>query len=480
MDRIGDAAPLRSSQRNQPDVSAAQDARQTPKKAAGAASEFGYNTIQSANPGIHDPTPPAFNRDPETTMFAGIVRTFERLAQPADRFNYRENPINQIRGFLFYFLLFAGYASAFPFLVVYYQQLGFSGAEIGLLTGLSPLITFFGAPFWTRLADSTRRHRAIMSLTMGLGILAISLIPLARAFAPVLCITLVFSFFFSPISSFADNSTMHMLGDKKDHYGRVRLGGTIGFALMAPIAGVILQNTGLRTAFWIAGALYFLGLLVSRNFDHGSSIERPAGGGLRVLLANPRVIVFLGVAFAGGLALTVSNNYFFPLLRELGAKESLMGIALSIGAVLEFPVLFFGSRLIRFFKPYGLFMVSMAITGIRLILFGLNASPDSALLIQLLAGLSFPPLMMAGIAYAHEHSPPGMGATFQGLFAAMVFGIGAAAGGFLGGPLLETLGGRGLFLVYGILTLSITGIGAAIGLLLPKEAPSHAEVSSNP
>ncbi len=385
--------------------------------------------------------------------------------------------MKHFRSFLFYFLLFAGYASAFPFIVVYYQDLGFSGAQIGLLTGISPLITFFGAPLWTRLADSTRRHRLIMSVTMGSGILAISFFPLLSTFLPILVISILMSFFLSPASSFADNATMHTLGEKKDLYGRVRLGGTVGFGLVAPIAGAIVQDTGLRTAFWIAGTMYLLGLLVSLKFDHGSAIERPSSdGGIRTLLADPRWILFLVIAFAGGLALTAANNYLFPLMRELGAPESLMGVALTVGTILEYPVLFFGNRLIRLFKPYGLFITAMLITGVRLILFGVNRSPDLVLLIQLLNAFSFPAMWMAGVAYAHERAPAGLGATAQGLFAAMVFGIGAATGGFLGGPLLEILGGRGLFLVYGILALSVAGIGVGIERFLPKEKRAAADI----
>jgi PPP family 3-phenylpropionic acid transporter len=378
--------------------------------------------------------------------------------------------IKLVRPFLFYVLLFAGYASAFPFIVVYYQGLGFSGAEIGLLTGISPLVTFFGAPFWTRLADSTRRHRLIMSLTMGAGILAVCLLPLLSTFAPILLTGLAMSFFMSPASSFADNATMHTLGEKRELYGRIRLGGSIGFAVAAPLAGVFVQNTSLRAAFWMAGFMYLMCLLVSQNFDHGTSGEKPvAQHGASALLRDPRWIIFLGIAFAGGLAMTAANNYFFPLMKELGAKESIMGIALSIGTIFEFPVLFFGNRLIRFFKPYGLFLLAMGFTGLRLLLFGLNTSPDLILLIQLLNGLSFPAMWMAGVAYAHERAPAGLTTTAQGMFSAMVFGIGSAAGGFLGGPLLEILGGRGLFLTYGVITFAVTAVGIFIGRLLPGE-----------
>jgi PPP family 3-phenylpropionic acid transporter len=363
--------------------------------------------------------------------------------------------------------------------VVYYQDLGFSGAQIGLLTGISPLVTFFGAPLWTRMADSTRRHRLILSMTMGFGIAALCAFPLLSAFAPILIASLLLSFFLAPTSSLADNATMHMLGEKKEMYGRVRLGGTIGYAVAAPLAGLLIQNTSLRTAFWVSGFLYFLALLCSLNFDHGPAPERPAsGGGTRTLLADPHWVLFLGIAFAGGLSLTAANNYLFPYMKELGADESIMGISLSIGTVFEYPVLFFGNRLIRLFKPYGLFMLAMAATGLRLVLFGVNSSPDAVLLIQLLNGFSFPAMWMAGVAYAHERAPKGLSATAQGLLGAIVFGIGQAAGGFLGGPLLETIGGRGLFLLYGCLTLAVTAAGAVIRGFLPKENPAGRTVET--
>jgi PPP family 3-phenylpropionic acid transporter len=387
--------------------------------------------------------------------------------------------LNKFRPFWFYFLLFSAYISVFPFIVIYYQNLGFSGAEIGLLTGITPLITFFSAPFWTRLADSTRRHRLIMTLTMGVGILALSLIPLFNAFLPIMAIFILFSFFFAPTTALADNATMHMLGDKRYLYGRVRLGGTVSCALLPPVAGALLQTIGLRSAFWIAGGLYIVALLVSQKFDHGSSkANPPTGAGLRILLEDPHWILFLGVAFVGGMAFNAFNNYLFPYLKELGADESLMGLALSIGTIIEFPVLFFGDRLLRYFKSYGLFLIAIAITGLRLVLSGMATSPYQVLLIQILNGLSFPAVVMAGVSYSYEHAPAGMGATAQGLFSATIFGIGMAAGGLLGGPLMENLGGHGLFLVYGALALAAAIVGMIAEKILPGRKPAAEPVGS--
>ncbi len=56
--------------------------------------------------------------------------------------------------FTFYLLFYAAASFSMPFIILYFQELGFSGAQIGLLAGMAPLITVFGAPIWTGLADS--------------------------------------------------------------------------------------------------------------------------------------------------------------------------------------------------------------------------------------------------------------------------------------------------------------------------------------
>jgi PPP family 3-phenylpropionic acid transporter len=389
-----------------------------------------------------------------------------------------EAAINKFRLFSFNFLLFAGFALASPFLVLYFQSLGFSGAQIGLLTGISPLITFCGAPFWTGLADATRRHRLILAVCMIVGIAGYVLYPFLRAFAAVALVSFILNFFFAPVSSFTDNATMFMLAEKKEFYGRIRLGGTIGYAVAAPLAGLLVGRYGLRAGFWAAAAVYFIGLILSVGFAHAPSKDSPSAiPGIRRLLSNPRWILFLLVALAAGLSMTATNNYFFPYMKELGSPTWLMGIALSIGTITEIPVMFFGHRLLRRLQPYGLFMIAMFLSSLRLLLFAASSSPALAVAVQLLNGFTFPMMWLAGVAYANRNAPPGITATAQGLFGAMVFGFGAAIGGFLGGPLLTGIGGRGLYLVFGVIVLAITSMVALIETRLPEMPPPVPETS---
>ncbi len=360
-----------------------------------------------------------------------------------------------------------------PFMVLFYQQQGFSGGQIGFLTGLAPLITLFCAPLWTGVADATRRHRLVMGISLVGGSLAVFFIPLFAAFIPILLIGILSNIFLAPVSSLADSATMSMLADEKDMYGRLRLGGTIGFAIAAPISGQLVQSFGLKMAFWGCAVMYFLAYLTSQKFVYFSGQvftkqKTSLAGGIRVMSRNPRWLLFLTGALVGGFAMAVTNNYFFSYMKELGAKEATMGLALTLGTVCEVPVMFFGNRLLKYFKAYPLFILALVITGIRLLLFSIASSPTQAMIFQLLNGLAFPAMWMAGVSYVDENAPAGMSATAQGIFGATVFGVGTALGGFVGGAVLESLGARGLCLVFGAITLLVVAIILLVGRLLPS------------
>lgn len=385
--------------------------------------------------------------------------------------------MRKIWPFTFNILLFAGFAFVLPFLVLYYQSLGFSGAQIGLLTGITPLVTIVCAPLWTAIADKTQHHRLIMSLALLVGALVVAAFPLFTAFAPILLIALVLNIFFSPVTPLADSATMYMLADQKEMYGRIRLGGTIGFGVASALAGMLVESFGINLAFWGSAALFLLVFVVSQKLVYNpQTASGSTSRGIRVLLANRRWLLFLTLAFAGGFALTATNLYLFPYMNELGAPESIMGLALTIGTIAEIPVLFFGNRLLRRFKPYGLLMLSMAITGARLVALAASSTPTHILMLQLLGGLTFPAMWIASVAYADQNAPAGLSATAQGLLGAMVFGFGAAVGGFAAGLLLESVGGRGLYFVFGTTVLVITGLVALLQRKNPAESTEQPAV----
>src|SRR5512147_1450617 len=125
--------------------------------------------------------------------------------------------------FSFYFLYFASLSGLVPFFVIFYQGLGFSGAEIGLLTGIPPLITLVASPFWTGLADARRWHKFVMGLGIVISAIAVFLLPFLTDFALVFIAIALFNIFIAPVASLADSATMAMLAEERAMYGRIRL-----------------------------------------------------------------------------------------------------------------------------------------------------------------------------------------------------------------------------------------------------------------
>jgi MFS transporter, PPP family, 3-phenylpropionic acid transporter len=390
--------------------------------------------------------------------------------------------MKKIWPFSFYFLYFAAFSALMPFFVLFYQRLGFSGAQIGLLTGIPPLITLVAAPFWTGVADAKQWHKLVMGVGIVIAVLSVFLLPTFTSFAAILFLIILFNIFLSPVASLADSATINMLGEERAMYGRIRLGGPIRRRLFAPIAGAMVQNYGLKLAFWSFSAIMLINFFVSQRFVHGSHEENTSKpGGLRVLLTNRRWINFLFIAFLGGLGTFAVNAYLFPYMAELGAKETTMGFALTIATLTEMPIFFFGDRLVKRFTNYGLFLLALVMVAIRSLLLAVVSTPFMVLALQAFGGMIFPAMWLAGVSYADENAPAGLKSSAQGLFGAVSFGVGSAVGGFIGGLLLESIGGRGMFLVFGIIVLVGLVIAEGIRRFFPdkNELPQAVAVPSD-
>jgi predicted MFS family arabinose efflux permease len=145
------------------------------------------------------------------------------------------------------------------------------------------------------------------------------------------------------------------------------------------------------------------------------------------------------------------------------------------------PIFFLGHRLMRKLGSYGLLILALVLMGVRALLYAAVSTPSMVLFVQLLGGTMFPAMWLAGVSYADENAPAGLKSTAQGLFGATTFGVGAAVSGFIGGPLLADIGGRGMFLVFGMMILA--GVGAAESLRrlfpeksdLPKAVPAPSD-----
>lgn len=318
----------------------------------------------------------------------------------------------------------------------------------------------FASPFWSATADVTRKHRAMLIGTIiGTGLLVFGLSQ-ARSFWFIVLVIIGYAFLSAPILPIVDHTVVSLLGVNRDRYGRQRLWGAIGWGVIGPLTGWLVDQFGLLLIFPFYLVLF--GLTLASILRLKIHPVKPAGApfwrSLTRLTSNRRWLIFLFVAYVSGSCLGVVNNYLFLYMDELKSSSTLMGIALAVGTISEIPILFFSNWMLRRWGPRGLLTISLAAYVLRAFGYSIAAEPWQAVALQLLHGPTFSTMWVAGVSYASEIAPPGLGATAQSLFSSTSMGLGGITSAMAGGYLLDLYRGSGLF--------RVTAMAALVGLVI--------------
>ena len=366
----------------------------------------------------------------------------------------------------YYFCYYGAAASLIPYLPVYYQSIGLSGKEIGLLVAIPPLVMLVAAPLWGGLADATQQHKRLLMLAIALVLVSVVVLSRVNSFLLFIPVVAAYALFIAPVMPLVDNTVMGMLGKLTGKYGKQRLWGAVGWGIIAPLAGWLVEANSLQWTFYIYLALMTAGLFIIVYLPVKQTGRSPKlRQGLRLLLLNWQWVLFLLVVLIGGTLLSITSSFLFLFLKDMNASSTLMGLSLTVATISELPVLYFSDRLLRRWSARGLLTLALLITVVRSLAYSSVKAPGWVLLIQLLHGASFSAMWVTGVASANEIAPEGLGATAQGLFSGVFLGLAGMIGGLIGGILYENLGAVMMFRWAGII-----GLGFALPLLLYQYA----------
>jgi PPP family 3-phenylpropionic acid transporter len=212
------------------------------------------------------------------------------------------------------------------------------------------------------------------------------------------------------------------------------------------LIGLLIEGSGLQWAFYGYMILMSVGLLVALGLPmQSTSAAQPFWVGLHALLGNRQWLLFLFTAFVSGMCMGMLSNYLFIYMEELGVSKTMMGLALTFATISELPILYFSDRLLARWNARGLILVSLAAYIVRALAYTLVTAPWMFLLVQLLHGLTFSAMWVAGVAYSDSITPEGLGATAQSVFSTAFLGLGGIAGALVGGVIYDDLGAEAIF-----------------------------------
>jgi len=374
---------------------------------------------------------------------------------------------------LAYLVYFAAIGAAFPYLPVFYRDIGLGLEQIGVLTAMQAAIQLLLAPIWGGLADRFPHTR--MTLPLAAAVATVGAIILFRAtdFPTVLVGSLILYAGISGIAPTLDARTLETLGEgRRSRYGEVRAFGSLAFVLSTLAVGFVLDAEGARSLFWI-----YIPFLVA-TVAVTATIPRRGGGhqsvnlmrGAGEFLATPGVALFLVGFTVVWASLSAVNAFYSIQVVALGGSAGLVGIAWAVGAAIEVPLMYAFPRIAGRVGTERLVVVGSLAFALRSLLASVIADPIALVLIAPLEGLGFACVFVGGVTVLAARAPAGLQGTAQGLFAG-ASGLATIIGSVVGGVLAEALGIAGLFLVGG--ALSLVGTAVVAVALLSRRNPDR-------
>lgn len=381
-------------------------------------------------------------------------------------------PFHLSNFYLYYFFIYMGNAIFGTFLPVYFSDAGFHSSQIGLLLGIGPLVAIMAQPVWGMVSDRARTKNSILMLLIAGSGGAMLLFPLSNAFVYLLVMICVFTFFQASIIAVGDTITLEELDRRKlgGYFGRIRMAGTIGFALMSVLFGLVAEKQ-LSLLFAAYALVMAVSLMFAARFPVVAG-HQTKGKRMRiwVLFRNRKLVFYLTINFM--LNITLGYYYaFFPIyFKELGGSNVWLGWSMVVSSISEVPFLLFAGIILQRVRVHVILLGAGVAAVIRWYLFSVIHDPYLAIPVQLLHGLIFIVLSVTTAVVINREVPNELKASGQTLNALLSMGVARMIGSYAGGQASGIVGMHEVFLYNAVLAaVSVILFAALFGVIDRRE-----------
>lgn len=377
----------------------------------------------------------------------------------------RENPVNRndlgkhsawLRLFFINVSFWVACGSCAPFLSAYYKRIGLSFTQIGVLLAIGPIFAIFIQPLWAMLSDRTGKRKLLLILLALCTAGAYLLYYLGTSFAVCLLAVLIVSLFSLALLPLCDALVI----DRANAYGfpfaRIRIGGTLGYAVMVFGAGMFLEKFD-GAQFAVASVAYLLFAGAVMLLPQGSARKEAAPAWKEAAPARKKavparesifdtseILFVLALALIESLGLGFCGSFTGSYAVELGFGSGLIGVLSCISALSEVPILFFAGKLMDRFGEIPLLIFSGVMMSLRLCLTGMGLVP-AMISAQLLQSVTYMTTYICCTQYISKHVRAGKMSQGQSALAIVQSGLAAVASNLFGGMLVDAVGTRQAF-----------------------------------
>lgn len=376
-------------------------------------------------------------------------------------------------------LYFAVYIASggflFPFLALYYQQVGLTGAQMGLLGSIGWTVSMLLAPLWGRWGDTAKNPKFVLQVALiGAGV-TYFFIGLQATFVGIVIFIVLSSVFDNSIGALSTAHALSATQSEKSGFGSIRLFGSLGWAVAAPLAGWLIERAGMIVPFagYAVCAIFAAALIqfVAAKPKHvdAEHKERVPLKQILTSLARNKSMIGLAVAmFIVWMSNTGRSQFESIYLLNLGASESLIGLSSSMSAAIELPFMFWADRWIRRFGSGVVLRTALILQALGMASIVIFPSVASIVIFRAVQGCAFSLLTVALVSYIVEGAPHGQDATALTFYDVTLHGLVILIAAPLSGILFDQVGAYWLYAIaltgnlLGWLILSITARPAQV------------------
>ena len=361
-----------------------------------------------------------------------------------------------------------------PFLSLQFKAVGYNGVQISLLNMLSALAVILTAPQYGLIFDRSKDKRLILLISLAIATVTLFLIPYLRAFGAMLVIYTINRVIISSSITASENLSYQVSADKngeeKAAFGSLRMWGSLGFALTALLGGKIFQDYGLLLndqifLGFMAAAFVVLLLMpesIFRERRTAETIETSLSTrGVIKLIAKDQYLLLTVVALALTDPLFDGVRSFEPIfMEELGLPVSVIGLAATLSALFEVPMMLSADGLIHRFGVQRIVMFVLTFDLIRRLLVWFVPNGWVVFGLNILTAVSFTLRLVSTVHLVNLRMPKQYTTTAVTFIFNTLNGVMYMVSNAISGVVYDTYGARQIYLVSA--TLCVIALGCAL------------------
>lgn len=362
-----------------------------------------------------------------------------------------------------------------PFLSAYYKSIQLTSTQIGILFAVSPICAICIQPVWAYVSDKTGKRRAVLAALAVCTSFAALLYYLGQTFFACLTATMVMALFSSALLPLCDAIVIDRAEAYHCNFATIRIGGTLGYALIVVLAGMILERwPGIQFALASAGYLGFA-LVVCRlpmgdEPAQTQKTKKEQSSPERGIFVDREVLFVLLFAFVMSIGLGFCGSFTGVYAVELGHSQKLIGILSCISALSEVPILLYARRMTQRFGEITLLGFSAVMISLRLFLIG-QGTVAAMIGGQLLQGVTYMTTYYCCTRYISTHVRPGKISQGQSVLTMVQSGLASVSGNLVGGYLVDQVGTRTAFMSMAVVVLLVSVLVTAAYLVYDRNGP---------